>query len=65
MKVDHITFGVERTINLGNYESVRVKLELSGSTEDYKQDLKQLKSQVYKLIDKEAETVLDKYSNEE
>ena len=65
MKIDRITFSVERVINTGNYESVRVKAELSGSTDDYKSDLKTLKKEVYKQIDTESERVLKQYANNE
>ena len=65
MKIDRITFSVERVINTGNYESVRVKAELSSSTDDYKSDLKTLKKEVYKQIDMESERVLEQYANNE
>lgn len=65
MKIDRITFSVERVINTGNYESVRVRAELSGSTDDYKSDLKTLKKEVYKQIDMESERVLEQYANNE
>lgn len=65
LKIDRITFSVERTINMGNYESVKVKAEYSASTSDYENDMKKLKKLLYKEIDKESEKVFNQYSNVE
>lgn len=65
MKVDRITFSVERTLNMGNYESVKVRAEFSGTTSDVKEDMKTLKKMVYKEIDKESDTVFERYGNGE
>lgn len=65
MKIDRITFSVERTLNMGNYESVKVRAEFSGTTSDVKEDMKQLKKMVYKEIDKESSSIYERYGNGE
>jgi hypothetical protein len=64
MKIENISFSVERVINTGNYESVRIRAEMGGSTEDVKSDMKLLKKAVYKCIDAESDVVLEKYGND-
>lgn len=64
MEIKNISFSVERVINTGNYESVRIRAEMGGTTEDAKADMKLLKKAVYKCIDAESEVVLEKYGND-
>ena len=65
MKINTISFSVERTLNMGNYESVKVRAEFSGSTNDYEKDMPKLKKLVYKEIDKESDKIFERYGNGE
>lgn len=65
MTVDRITYGVERVINIGNYESIRIKAELSASTDDFKKDMVDLKKMIFKSIDHDAEVITNHYKPSE
>jgi hypothetical protein len=64
MKITSISWSYERTVNLGNYSSAKVRAEYSANTDDHEKDMKKLKKLCKKEVDKEAERLVEELGSE-